>query len=197
MLIDDSTSPEHAAAQRQQLFAFAHTSGCTVSYFGHAESLALTENLARASPRAGDAIRSLLVRGAHPQSRRFGRGRSRNIPLLLSAGARLILLDDDLCLPLRRPGCAREGLDPKSDASARACFYANMEQALVSGAEIDEDPFDLHLDVCGRLLGSRANGRYALSRAQLGGSFAVACEHWPTLWQHAAELGPKLVNDSH
>ncbi len=169
VLIDDSTNPEHAATQRKQLFAYAQTSGCTVSYFGHTETSALAETLAQTIPHARPAVRNLLVRGAHPQSRRFGGGRSRNIALLLSAGARLILLDDDLRLPLRRPRFARDGLDAKPDASARTRFYSTMEQALTCGSEIEEDPFGLHLQVCGQALGARANGRYALNPDALRG----------------------------
>lgn len=169
VLIDDSTHPDHARAQRRQLEEFAHATGCRVSYFGLEETSTLAESLCRAHPRAREAIHKLLVRGAHPQSQRFGGGRSRNIALLLSAGARLILLDDDLCLPLRRPGFASNGLDPRPGVSARAQFFPNMEQALTCGSEIEDDPFALHLDVCGQALGARTRGSYELDREALRG----------------------------
>ena len=169
VLIDDSTHPDHARTQRKQLDEFARATGCRISYFGHEETSTLAETLCRAHPRAREAIHNLLVRGAHPQSQRFGGGRSRNIALLLSAGARLILLDDDLCLPLRRPGFASSGLDPKPGVSARAQFLPSMEQALACGDEIEEDPFALHLDVCGQALGARTRGAYELSRDALRG----------------------------
>ena len=68
--------------------------------------------------------------------------------VLLSAGARMALLDDDLCLPLRRPDYARGGLNPNPNAQQSARFMANMEQAQGAGTEVDADPFELHLAAC-------------------------------------------------
>ena len=169
VLIDDSTLAANIDEQRDLLREFARTTGCKVSYIGRSESTKLVEKLAKANPGARDAVRALLLRKAHPQAQRFGGGRSRNLALLLSAGARLALLDDDLRLPLRRPDFVRSGLDPNPDSSAHARFYASMEQALGSGTEIEEDPFELHLQVCGQALGAVAQGRYGVSRETLFG----------------------------
>jgi hypothetical protein len=169
VLIDDSAQPANGDAQRDMLRGFAHTTGCDVGYVGRAESLKLADRLAKACPDARGTIHKLLLREAHAQGGRFGGGRGRNLALLLSAGARLVLLDDDLTLPLRRPDFARDGLDPNPEASATARFYADMQQALVGGSEVDEDPFELHLDVCCQRLGACANGRYELRREALRG----------------------------
>jgi len=169
VLIDDSILAAHSNEQRDLLREFARTTGCKVSYIGRAESAKLVEKFAKANPQARDAARALLLRDAHSQAQRFGGGRSRNLALLLSAGARLVLIDDDLRLPLRRPEFAGPGLDPNPDASANVRFYASMEQALGGGSEIDEDPFELHLDVCSQPLGAIVNGRYGLSRDSLRG----------------------------
>lgn len=169
VLIDDSILAAHSNEQRDLLREFARTTGCKVSYIGRAESARLVEQFAKANPQSRDVARAMLLRDAHPQAQRFGGGRSRNLALLLSAGARLVLLDDDLRLPLRRPEFAATGLDPNPDATANARFYATMEQALGSGSEIDEDPFDLHLDVCSQPLGAIVNGRYGLNRDALRG----------------------------
>jgi hypothetical protein len=169
VLIDDSVLPASGDAQRDLLRGFARTTGCEVAYVGRTESAKLADSLAKVCPDARDAVRTLLLREAHPQARRFGGGRSRNLALLLSAGARLVLLDDDLRLPLRRPDFARNGLDPNPDAAACARFYEGTQQALAGGDEIDEDPFELHLDVCGQPLGACANGRYDLKRDALRG----------------------------
>jgi hypothetical protein len=169
VLIDDSSQADNADAQRDQLRGFARTTGCDVAYVGRSESTKLANRIAKACPDARDAVRTLLLRDAHPQGRRFGGGRSRNLALLLSAGARLALLDDDLRLPLRRPDFARDGLDPNPDATASARFYEDMQQALAAGSEIDEDPFDLHLDVCGQPLGACVSGRYDVRRDALRG----------------------------
>ena len=169
VLIDDSTSLANSDAQRDLLRGFARTTGCDVAYAGRAESEKLAVRLAKACPEARGALRSLLLRDAHPQARRFGGGRSRNLALLLSAGARLVLLDDDLRLPLRRPDFARQGFDPNPDAGACVRFYADMQHALASGSEVDEDPFELHLDVCGQPLGACLNGNYDLKKDALRG----------------------------
>jgi hypothetical protein len=169
VLIDDSTQAASSDAHRDLLRGFARASGCDVQQVGRAESTKLAERFAKACPDARGAISKLLLREAHPQARRFGGGRSRNLALLLSAGARLVLLDDDLRLPLRRPDFARDGLDPDPDATPCARFNADMQQALASGSEIDEDPFELHLDVCGQPLSACLSGRYALGRDALRG----------------------------
>jgi len=169
VLIDDSSLAANINEQRDLLREFARTTGCKVSYIGRSESAKLVEAFARANPRVRDAARAMLLRDAHPQAQRFGGGRSRNLALLLSAGARLVLLDDDLRLPLRRPEFAGAGLNPDPDASAHARFYASIEQALGSGNEIDEDPFELHLEACGQTLAACINGRYGLRRDALRG----------------------------
>lgn len=169
VLIDDSVSAPHREQQRDRLSEFARATGCRVDYFGKAESLKLIEKFARINPRSSDAVRALLLRDAHPRAQRFGGGRSRNLALLLSAGARMALLDDDLRLPLRLADFGRAGLDPNPDAAAHTRFYSDMEQALGSGAEIDEDPFELHLQMCGQTLAACVNGRYGLQRDGLRG----------------------------
>ena len=169
VLIDDSISPANSEAQRDLLRGFANANGCAVAYVGARETAKIAERLAKAGPKARDAIRHLLLREAHPQGRRFGGGRSRNLALLLSAGARLVLLDDDLRLPLRRPEFARSGFDPNPDTPASARFYADMQHALHGGSAIDEDPFDLHLDICGQPLGACVTGEYDLKRDALRG----------------------------
>jgi hypothetical protein len=169
VLIDDSVNAANIEAHRDQLGQFGSATGCEVRHFGHAEATRLVEILSRALPHAREAARALLLRGAHTQAHRFGGGRSRNLALLLSAGARLSLLDDDLILPLRRPDFAVDAMDPDPRASAQPRFYASMALALESGSEIDEDPFELHLQACGQSLGTCAAGRYGLSRDSLRG----------------------------
>lgn len=169
VLIDDSVSPANIDAQRDLLRGFARTTGCNVTYVGRAESVKIADRLAKACPTARDTIRSLLLRNAHPQGQRFGGGRSRNLALLLSAGSRLVLLDDDLRLPLRRPDFARSGFEPNPEASACVRFYPDIQHALAAGSEVDEDPFELHLDVCGQPLGACLNGNYDLKGDALRG----------------------------
>src|SRR5262249_13306487 len=145
VVLDDSALAAHANEQRDSLREFARTTGCKVSYIGAAERAKLAERLAKAVPQSKDIIAPLLRRDAAPHAQRFGGGRGWNLALLLSAGARLALLDDDLCLPLRRFGLSRDGLDPNPNASAYARFSANLEGVFGAGEEIADDTFDLHL----------------------------------------------------
>lgn len=168
-VLDDSSLPAHANDQRDALREFARTTGCKVHYLGRAEAAKLAERMGKAMPKSQLAVQRLLLRDAHPQSQRFGGGRGWNLAVLLSAGARLALLDDDLVLPLRRPDYARAGLDPNPNAQQTARFLANMEQALGAGSEIEEDPFELHLRACGNSLGGILESAYPIDRGDLRG----------------------------
>lgn len=169
VLIDDSRQAAHAAAQRAQWRDFARATGCEVHYVGAAQAQQLAQDLARAVPQARSATRALL---RDAQAQRFGGGRSRNLALLLSAGTRLALLDDDLRLPLRRPAfadAALGGFEPDPDAPACTRFYAGMDDALAQGADIAQDPFELHLQACGQTLAACLAGPCALRREALLG----------------------------
>jgi hypothetical protein len=169
VVIDDSALPAHANEQRDLLREFARTTGCKVNYVGATERAKLAERLAKAVPQAKHVIAPLLRREAATHAQRFGGGRGWNLALLLSAGARLALLDDDLCLPLRRADLAVDGLDPNPNASAYARFSTNIEEAFGAGDEIADDAFDLHLSSCGQSLGAIVRGRYHLQRSSLRG----------------------------
>jgi len=169
VVLDDSALAAHANEQRDLLREFARTTGCKVNYVGAAERTKLAERLAKAIPQAKNVIAPLLRRESAAHSQRFGGGRGWNLALLLSAGARLALLDDDLCLPLRRAELARDGLDPNPNATAYARFSANIEEAFGAGEEIAEDAFGLHLASCGQALGAVVRERYELQRGALRG----------------------------
>jgi len=168
VLIDDSTTQDAINRHRDMLRDFARAIGCKLTYIGPSERSRLIETLARAVPEAAKLLPSLLdrPRGAS----RFGGGRAWNLALLLSAGARMVLLDDDQRLRLRKPEGVRGGLDPDPSAPAYVRFFRNMENALGAGEEIEGDPFELHLDVAGRSLGALAStGTYGIDRTALRG----------------------------
>jgi len=169
VVLDDSVLPACVNEQRDLLREFARTTGCKVNYVGAAERGKLVERMARAQPRAREVLAQLLQREAHPHAQRFGGGRGWNLALLLSAGARLALIDDDERVPLRRFDAARAGLDPNPNSALQAHFFSSMEQALGAGVEIDEDPFALHLEACGKPLGALVGGAYPLDREALRG----------------------------
>ncbi|HEY0181069.1 MAG TPA: hypothetical protein VGC30_15745 [Dokdonella sp.] len=176
VLLDDSTSRDAANRHRDLLREFARATGCKLSYLGASECERLVSRIARAVPQSASVLPHLLLRDG--ASDRFGGGRAWNFALLLSAGARLILLDDDHRLPLRRPDGAREGLDPNPSPSAYAQFFRNVENALGAGDEFEGDPLALHLGVAGHPLGALASDpRYAIEHASLHGLPVSRLDH--------------------
>jgi hypothetical protein len=176
VVLDDSASRDAANRHRDLLREFARATGCKLSYLGSAERERVIEKLARAVPKAAAILPHLLANAGG--NNRFGGGRVWNMALLLSAGARLVLLDDDHRLPLRRPEAARAGLDPNPSAAPYTHFYRNIENALAAGEEVDGDPFDLHLEAAGQSLGALASGaRYAIERSSLHGLAVSRLDH--------------------
>ncbi|MGA9334697.1 MAG: hypothetical protein WBV39_10515 [Rudaea sp.] len=169
VVLDDSSLPAHMNEQRDALREFARTTGCKVTYIGSAESAKIVGKLSRAQPQAKLALSRALLRDSDARAARFGGGRGWNMALLLSAGARLAMLDDDLRLPLRRPEFARDGMDPNPNAQALARFPSSMENALAWGEPVAQDPFELHLQGCGQMLGALSHERYPLDRRALRG----------------------------
>ncbi|HET6546455.1 MAG TPA: hypothetical protein VFG55_06890 [Rhodanobacteraceae bacterium] len=178
VLVDDSTSADAANRHRDLLREFARATGCQLTYLGAAEQSRFVERLARAVPAVAGVLPALLLRAGAEAAGRFGGGRGFNLALLLSAGARLVLLDDDHRLPLRRPDGAKAGLDPNPAAAPYALFHRNIEDALGSGEEIAEDPFDLHLQAAGQSLGELVSDpRYAVARDALRGLSLNRLDH--------------------
>jgi hypothetical protein len=192
VLLDDSATREAANRHRDLLREFARATGCKLTYLGSAERERLVQQLARAVPQAAAILPHLLSDAG--ASQRFGGGRAWNMALLLSAGARLVMFDDDHRLPLRRPDGARDGLDPNPSAAARTQFFRNIDNALGAGEEIDGDPFELHLDAVGRPLGAlTGTSRYAIERGALRGLALSRLDHLrgdaPVLATHHGSYG--------
>lgn len=176
VLLDDSKSREAINRHRDLLREFARATGCKLSYVGASERERLVAKLARAVPAAAKILPHMLLRSE--TSDRFGGGRAWNLAMLLSAGARLVLLDDDHRLPLRRPEDARSGLDPDPLAAPYTQFHRNIENALGAGEEVTDDPFELHLDAAGRPLGAvSADARCAIERTALRGLALSRLDH--------------------
>ena len=176
VVLDDSASPDAVDRHRDLLREFARATGCKLTYLGSTERERLIEKFARAVPTAAAILPHLLAKGTGDT--RFGGGRAWNMALLLSAGARLVLLDDDHRFPLRRPDAARAGLDPNPAAMPYTHFHRNIENALGAGEDIEGDPFELHLDVAGQSLGAlTTSARYAIERASLRGLAVSRLDH--------------------
>lgn len=176
VLLDDSVQATNRDRNRDLLREFARAVGNPVSYIGPTERARLRERLLAAAPDAGASLEWLLDRG--PRTRRGGGGRSWNLALVLSAGRMFALLDEDFRFPLRRLEEAGTGLDPDATQAASARFYRRLDDALNAGEDCVEDPFELHLDVCGDRLGAiLGKDAYRLDRDSLRGMNLGRLEH--------------------
>ncbi len=175
VLLDDSLGASAIDRHRDLLREFARATGCKLTYIGATERERLIASLGRALPQAAGALRQLVA--GDPRGR-FGGGRGWNLALLLSAGARMVLLDDDHLLPLRRPEGALAGLDPNPAPAAHAEFYHNLDHALAAGEEYEGDPFELHLAAAGHALGELVGSAdYAIARTALRGLALSRLDH--------------------
>ena len=176
VLLDDSVEEKNRDMNRDLLREFARAVGNPVSYVGPAERARLRQRLVKAVPQAKAIVEWLLDRG--PRTRRGGGGRSWNIALLLSAGRLFAMLDEDFRFPLHRHADTRPGLEPNPAVAASARFYRRLEDALDSGEEDAQDPFEAHLAVCGDRLGAAiARDEYRLDRESLRGINLGRLEH--------------------
>lgn len=146
VVIDDSTDASAVSEHARLLRDFAEASGAPVSHVHREAWNGIVTSLCEAAPEHAAATRGLLARGANA-----GGGIGMNLALLLSAGGRLALLDDDFVLPLHRHPAYRPGLlFGRSGRASRA--FAGVDAALAAGDADARDPFDLHLALCGETL---------------------------------------------
>ena len=149
-LIDDSRDATHAAANQELVNNFNLSSPRNMHYVGKAEREALISGLIEAVPHAADSIRFLLDHAHWEGQKTFGL--SRTLCLLLSAGYRAIMLDDDvLCSALDSP-FARDGVR-FFDGMCEAEFYPSADAWKTRGIKRKEDPLNGHLRCLGLTLG--------------------------------------------
>lgn len=152
VVIDDSRDADAVARNAEVVRSHAAAARIDARHIAPAGWARALERWRRAVPEAAPAIDGLLARDAAGQPRAGG-GKAFNLALLLSAGARFAILDDDFLLPLRRHGGAdrRCRLDP--DRAPASTFHGALQAALDDGVAFDGDPVAAHLAWCGHALG--------------------------------------------
>jgi hypothetical protein len=150
VVLDDSRDAANARHNAALLATFAQRTGAPTCHIDDARWAALVERFAGAVPDAGPALRFAVAR-RDADHVRPGFGKGFNLAALLGAGARYVSLDEDNLLPLRRPQDAADGLEPVRLAKAPTRFFPDVDSALAAGVELDDDPFEDALDVCGHL----------------------------------------------
>lgn len=161
-LIDDSR--EHANMAENRRLVASHNSRGTfqLNYFGLEEREQLLSHLIAADPHHEDSIRFLLDR------QQWGRlptyGLSRTLALLLGAGKRVLVFDDDvLCEAVRSP-LPGESVQFGGITGRKAVFWGSKEAQLVDKQTASDGPIALMT----RQLGvSLSNGLASLSHGDL------------------------------
>jgi hypothetical protein len=161
--LDDSRTAANSRRHATLLAAFPGETAAPVTHVDGARWGAIVERLAAAVPEAAPALRFAVARHDRYGGSQFGGGRALNLAALLSAGRRYVLLDDDHLLPLRRPPDAAPGLRRAVTAESGTRFFDTADAALAAGVELEGDPFEYGLGLCGHLLADAAAGQPELA----------------------------------
>jgi hypothetical protein len=146
-VLDDSRSAEIRQRNRE---VCAAATGLNIEHHPLDEDLALDAALKARFPDAVDEIEWLLGRTTGG-ARGASYGRPVNWALLRAAGQRLLSIDDDVVLDVRRsPLC--EGTISISGNADRWYFYRSKEEILRDCARLDIDPLEEHLQALGQPL---------------------------------------------
>lgn len=154
---DDSREDSHRL-QNQQLiedFKSAHDA-IPVRYYGPLQQQALTDQLKQAFPGSTEQIEWLLQSNA-TKADFFTGGRVFNHLLLMTAGQRFLLMDDDIvCEPYQAPGSG--GNLSISVRQPEVGFYDSREALCEQLKGLDIDPFAAHNDALGASMASTVSG---------------------------------------
>lgn len=152
VVIDDSREAGNVLRNAELVRAHADSARIDARHVAPAGWTRALDRWRRAVPEAAPALDELLLRDAGGQPR-VGGGKAFNLALLLSAGARFAILDDDFLLPLRRHAGADERCRLDPERVPTSAFHGALDAALEDGEALDGDPIAAHLGWCGRGLG--------------------------------------------
>lgn len=147
-VVDDSRDETAQSRNRDTTEAFAERSATPVYYLGADEQRAYVDRLVARVPALEDAVRFLVDRDRW--SGFWTSGLARTVALLVSAGRRLLVLDDDILAEVYEP-LARDVAPGFGDSGREAAFFGNDDEWAGSRATTETDPFARHL----RSLGAR------------------------------------------
>jgi len=152
VVVDDSHDPVKTRENGQVLESFTGEAGVRVTHVDAGHWRRLVEALTAAVPEAAAAIECAIARRQSDSAVQLTGGNGWNLAALIGAGGRYVLLDEDNVLPLNRPEDAVPGLEFGRRAETGTRFFPDLGAALAAGIELDEDPFEHALTVCGRSL---------------------------------------------
>ncbi|MGA9575323.1 MAG: hypothetical protein WBS20_15390 [Lysobacterales bacterium] len=145
-IIDDSRKAENT--RQNQALAERYESRITapVQYFGQAEQASWLDRLIAGRPEHENAIRFLADRSRWKEF--WTAGLSRNLALLLSAGKRLVMIDDDAVCEVYDPPLPGPEIT-FSDDPREAVFFGNEQEWSHLRQPINPDPIDRHMQCLG------------------------------------------------
>ena len=140
-LIDDSRLETSSVQNLALIDACNKRRRLTIDYFGITERNSLIEHLVTALPEQADAVRFLLQRDEWDGLPTYGI--SRSFALLLSVGARAVILDDDIVCEAIRSPLPNTGVQFGSVGSREAVFYSNHEDLAAHTRRLPDNPITL------------------------------------------------------
>lgn len=169
-VVDDSREAASLAANSEH--CQQHSAALNLRYFGADERARLIDALQQAVPAAAESVSFLLDRDRWPGQATYGL--ARNIALLLSAGRRALILDDDvLPIAIAAPD-ASDALRFGTANERRLSFGEDVNGLLESSRRHTASPLALSAEVLGKPL--------ATSIAQYPGDFhglkGARADHW-------------------
>ncbi len=177
MVFDDSRDPDKARAHRDALRSFASETGTNSLYIGSQQREALSAMAQKALPDHRNAIAD-LIGGSSDAKPSFTGGRSMNLAMLLAAGGRLTLLDDDQLLEARQRDSHRSGVDFRPNLSLPVNFHSNVDALRQSSESLPADSIERSTQLVGRSLGELiAHDEYKVDRQLLRGLMPSQLPH--------------------
>lgn len=158
LLIDDSQQRENQRQNAGLLENFGVDLGLSSHYLSRENFAEKIKKMPLAESKLRTAVEALTL----PENRNGNEstlGANLNRAVLLAAGKRMVLLNEDSVLPLCMHPYFERGMDWNANQNLPARFYETREQALsASGnlmdAPIEESPVALHQTACGATIGA-------------------------------------------
>ena len=151
-VIDDSKQAASQPRNAEIIAAVKARIPVPVYHVDAAVQQALNDQLLTSAPQHGACVSFLL--DAEPWSGRPTYGRARNMSLLLSAGYRALVLDDDIVLQAIAPPRATRGLKLANAGDREAAFYESPEALAQHALDTGHDPLTQLLGNVGQALGN-------------------------------------------
>ena len=151
-VIDDSKQAESLGHNAEVIGAIRSQIPVPVHHVDTAMQEALNDHLLKSAPQHQTSLSFLL--DTDRWSGRPTYGRARNVSLLLSAGFRALVLDDDILLQAIAPPCATRGLKLDSARGREASFYGSHDELVHHALDTHHDPLTQILGKVGQSLGN-------------------------------------------